>query len=93
MDSQVVDDVWMAAGERSLVEEGGGVAVGGGGRADARWRMAVMTGRLYIYNAWAWVGPGSAWARGLARGAGRVACAPTKQRQTPCAWACDMVGA
>ena len=38
MDSQVVDDVWMAAGERSLVEEGGGVAVGGGGRADARRR-------------------------------------------------------
>ena len=38
MDSQVVDDVWMAAGERSLVEEGGGVAVGGGGRADARWQ-------------------------------------------------------
>ena len=36
MDSQVVDDVWMAAGERSLVEEGGGVAVGGGGRTEAR---------------------------------------------------------
>ena len=36
MDSQVVDDVWMAAGERSLVEEGGGVAVGVGGRTDAR---------------------------------------------------------
>ena len=48
---------------------------------------------IYIYNAWAWGGPGSAWARGLARGAGRVACAPTKPCQTPCAWACDMVGA
>ena len=36
MDFQLVDNVWMAAGERSLVEEGGGVAVGGGGRTEAR---------------------------------------------------------
>ena len=36
---------------------------------------------------------GQRWARGLARGVGRVACAPAKPCQTPCAWACDMVGA
>ena len=36
MDFQLVENVWMAAGERSLVEEGGRVAVGGGGRTDAR---------------------------------------------------------